>query len=98
MDYSLSEIQKVIKILYNERGYYASPTTLALGVAEEAGEAAQAVLITATPDFIPSQKKLSPEWSDVRDVASEIGDCITYLLALANSLGIEPKFKWMKHI
>jgi len=92
----LNDLQTSVAILYAARGYHAGATTLALGAAEEVGEVAQAVLITATPDFIPSKKKLSPEWSDCRDVASEVGDCITYLLALCNVLGIEPKFKWMK--
>ncbi len=91
----LLTLQLRVRELYALRGYdKASPSTLALGIAEEAGEVAQAVLITSTPDFTPSAKKLSQEWSECRDVASEIGDLITYALALCNKLNIEPNFKW----
>ena len=93
---TLAELQTTIEDMYQQRGFTgASPTTLALGICEEAGEVAQAILITATSDFKPSAKKLSLEWVDYRNVASEIGDCITYLLALCNKLGIEPEFKWL---
>lgn len=93
----IKDLQDQVKIMYSKRGFDgAAASTLALGVCEEAGEVAAAILITECGDFKPSSKKLSPEWADVRDVASEVGDCITYLLALCNKLEIEPKFKWMK--
>ncbi len=94
---TLKQLQESVREMYTKRGFdKASATTLALGAAEEIGEVAQAVLITVTPDFTPSAKKLSPEWEDCRDVASEVGDTITYLLALCNKMGIQPKFKWIK--
>ena len=91
----IEEIQKRISDLYREREYIAGPQTLVLGAMEELGELAMAILLTQSPDFKPSTRKMTPEWADARDPAREIGDCITYLLALANKLGVKPKFKWL---
>ena len=88
-------LQTKVANLYKQRGYIASPQTLLLGAMEELGELAMAILLTETEDFKPSAKKLSPEWADARDPAREVGDCITYLLALCNRLGIVPYFKWL---
>ena len=97
MNVSVYELQVRIEKMYADRGFEkASPQTLALGICEEAGEVAQAILLTETLDFKPSEKKLTEEWKDTRNVASEIGDLITYAIALCNKLGIEPEFKWMK--
>lgn len=88
-------LQLQVKCLCLQHGYTASAQTLALGAMEELGELAMALLLTECDDFKPSAKKMSPEWADARDPAREVGDTITYLLALCNSLDIEPKFKWM---
>lgn len=92
----IEALQKAVDELYKTRGYSASPQTLCLGAMEELGELAMALLLTCTEDFKPSPKKLSPEWADARDPAHEVGDCITYLLALCNQLGVSPKFEWLK--
>jgi NTP pyrophosphatase (non-canonical NTP hydrolase) len=92
----MSVLQYEINKLYLERGYNSSPQTLFLGATEELGELAMALLLTECSDFKPSPKKMSPEWADARDPAREIGDLITYLLALCNKLGIAPHFKWME--
>lgn len=94
---SIEELQRRVGQMYERRGYNASPQTLCLGAMEELGELAMALLLTECDDFIPSAKKLTPEWADTRNPAREIGDCITYLLALCNRLGIRPQFKWSKH-
>lgn len=93
----LKQLQKAIYEMYEKRGFTdASPQTLCLGAMEELGELAQALLLTTIKDFHPSARKLLPEWADARDPAREIGDCITYLLALCTKLEIEPYFKWLK--
>jgi len=94
----LSELQKQIAELYKKRGYSAKPQTLVLGATEELGELAQAVLLTMCEDFKPSKRK-QREWPTAFSLdrpAYEVGDIITYLLALCNSLDIEPRFKWIE--
>ena len=90
----INDLQRECAAMYDKRGYIAGPRTLLLGAMEELGELAMAVLLTECDDFIPSPRKLSPEWADARDPAREVGDTITYLLHLCNVLGIEPHFKW----
>jgi len=92
----LEKLQSDIQKLYEDRGYAAGPQTLCLGAMEELGELAMALLLTVTPDFKPSPRKLTPEWTLARDPARHVGDCITYLLALCNKLNIVPTFKWRK--
>ena len=92
----MKKMQQKVRELYSKRGYYASVQTLLLGAMEELGELAQAILLTECDDFVlkPDSKKLTAEWADARDPAREVGDCITYLLAICNVLGIKPYFKW----
>ena len=93
---TIQRLQSHVESLYAERGYdEAGVQTLLLGAMEKLGELAQAILLTECKDFNPSAKKISPSWADARDPAREVGDCITYLLALCNRLGIEPYFKWL---
>jgi len=92
---TIEGLQQKVAEFYSQRGYDASPQTLVLGALEELGELAMAILLTVTDDFKPSPRKLSSEWADARDPAREIGDCITYLLALCNKLDIVPYFKWL---
>lgn len=92
---NLRKLQMLAQEEFERRGFDAGPQTLVLGAMEELGELAMALLLTECDDFQPSKKKLSPEWADARDPAREVGDCITYLLALCNRLGIEPEFKWL---
>lgn len=93
---TLWELQKQAASMYEARGFKAGAPTLALGIAEEAGEVARAVLINNCNDFFPSPSKLGPEWESGRDTARQVGDLITYALALCHVLGIEPTFKWME--
>jgi len=91
----LRELQCSVQQLYAERGYDAGVQTLLLGAMEELGELAQAILITECEDFQPMPRKPSLDHSNT---AHEVGDCITYLLALCNRLGIEPYFEWREKI
>ena len=91
----VADLQAKCAKMYAERGYIAGPQTLLMGAMEELGELSMALLLTCTDDFIPSARKLGPEWADARDPAREVGDIITYLLHLCNVLGIEPTFKWL---
>lgn len=95
---TLGSIQAACAKLWATKSYTALPPTLALGIAEEAGEIAQAVLLTQCPDFKPSPRKLTPEAADLRDVAGEIGDLFVYALHLCNQLGIEPRFDKLREI
>lgn len=81
---------------YTEKGYNASPQTLMLGLMEEVGELSQAILLTQCEDFKPSRHKLRGEIGDIekhKDLAAEVGDVLTYLIALCNALDIDPKLK-----
>lgn len=95
---TLRQLMDACEGLWERKGYTALPPTLALGIAEEAGEIAQAVLITQCPDYKPSPRKLTPEFADARDVAGEVGDLIVYALHLCNRLGIEPRFDKLREI
>lgn len=92
---AIRELQSQVEHLYVKRGYDAGVQTLLLGAMEELGELAQAILLTECEDFKPYGKKMASHWVDAQNPALEVGDCITYLLALCNCLGIEPHFKWL---
>ena len=90
MQLTLRDLQGSIRSMYARKGYNkASLQTLCLGVMEEAGELAQAVLVNHTEDFTPSENK----YTDT--VAHEAGDLITYILAVCDKLGVQPEFDWM---
>jgi len=90
----MKTLQQAVKYLYQERGYTkASVQTLVLGAVGEMGELAEAVLLSQCHDFKPSPRKQALQIGR-QDIAREVGDCITYLLALCNALGIEPYFGW----
>ena len=93
----LQELQRLVEQLYLERGYVAEVQTLLLGAMEEMGEIAQAILLTECEDFKPSARKRALDWADTCNTEHEVGDCITYLLALCNRLGIEPYFEWLEY-
>ena len=75
-------LQAAVRFLYARRGYTEDINVLALGLCEEAGEVAAAVL-DLTPHF-----KSKPERAQ-SDLEHELKDCLMYLLALANSAGID---------
>lgn len=89
----LQDLQLTVKGFYEHKGFNSSPQTLVLGLMEEVGELAEAMLLNYTADFVPSNEKALLDLHPEDDVAYEVGDCITYLLALCNRLRIEPKFK-----
>ena len=93
-DLSLMELQKAVDDFYKKKGFICGVTTLALGLSEEVGELAEAILVLYTPDYISIGKKSTIEFRKELDIASEIGDCMTYLLSICNKLGISPKFNW----
>lgn len=91
---NLTTLQDKVYEVYKQRGYSETVSTLCLGVAEEVGELAEAVLMSQCLDYVPSKKKLTKyENVDFRHhIACEIGDIIVYLLAICCALNIEPKF------
>lgn len=91
---TLTELQAMVGLLSQRMGYdKASPTTLALGICEEAGEIASDVLRYYTSDYTRNKSKTT-EVRSAKDTAYEMGDIITYVLQLCNKLGITPAFKW----
>ena len=92
------EIQKLMEEVaewYEFSGFDTSVSTLMIGLMEEVGELAQAILLTGhCPDYLVSDRKKGDGWDHAKHPDWEIGDVITYLLALCNALGIEPYFWW----
>ena len=85
---TLEELMIVVEEYYVRKGYHiALAGTLALGVAEEAGELAAAVNSRYSPDYTPRPDK------DVGRIEDEIGDLLVYCLALCVKLGIHPSFR-----
>ena len=88
-------LQKAVSDFCVEKGYYTvSPQTLALGVTEETGELAEAILVLCSGDFVMSDRKRAKWIKDgtclsYRPVAHELVDIITYCLAIANKLDLE---------
>lgn len=74
--------QKQVRQEYEEQGYSTDVRVLALGVCEEAGEVAGAVLATL-PEY-----KVTPG-RDKGKVAHELHDLLTYICALANATDID---------
>ena len=92
----MKELQVEIAHWYTEQGYdKASPQTLTLGALEELGELSEAILTLLSDDFRPSPRKQAKDIC-LHNIAREVGDCITYLLALCNQLDTEPFFGWRK--
>ena len=91
-----TDLQDEVARFYDQRGYYAGAPTLMLGVVEEVGELAQAMLLTECDDFQPSRHKVSGELGNIerhKDIAGEVADVIIYLMALCNRLGIKPDWR-----
>ena len=92
---ALKTLQVAVSDFYFRKGYYTvSAQTLALGVTEETGELAEAILVLCTNDFIMSERKRVKWIQDglclsYRPIAHELVDIITYCLAIANKLDIE---------
>jgi len=89
------DLQEFVAKWYASKGYNAGAVTLMLGVMEEVGELAEAILLTQVPDFQCSpHKQLGIDSGERRiNVSGEVGDVIIYLMALCNSLGIRPYIK-----
>ena len=88
---NMDELQQAVARHYRNCGYdKASVQTLVLGLAEEVGELAQAVLLTQCTDYTPSAHKV--ELIKDMDISHEVGDCITYLMGICNVLDIQPFF------
>lgn len=91
---NLEALQDKVFEIYRQRGYSETVSTLCLGVTEEVGELAEAVLMSQCIDFVASPKKLA-KYKNVNfrhHIACEIGDIIIYLLAICCALNVEPKF------
>lgn len=74
--------QQDVKELYQRRGYTSDLKILALGLCEEAGEIAAAVL-DRSDDFASKKGRTKS------DLAHELNDCLIYLCALANAAEID---------
>ena len=91
-----TDLQDEVARFYEQRSYDAGARTLMLGVVEEVGELAQAILLTECDDFQPSRHKASGELGNLerhKDVAGEVADVIIYLMALCNRLDIKPDWR-----
>jgi len=75
-------LQQAVKILYAQKKYTDDIGILALGLCEEVGEVAAAVLDLDTGFKIESDRPKS-------DLKHELKDCLIYLCAIANSVGID---------
>jgi NTP pyrophosphatase (non-canonical NTP hydrolase) len=77
--------QEAVRRLYAERGYDDTPLVTLPGAMEELGELACA-LMPFNPYYV-SKPRIVPK--DFGDPEHELIDTLIYLLALANSLGID---------
>lgn len=75
-------VQESVKVRYKERGYTDDLAVLGLGLSEEAGEVYAAIL-KMNDDF--KQK----DGRTVKNLEHELKDCLVYICAIANSVGIE---------
>ena len=74
--------QTEVKIIYESRGYTDDLLTLGLGLCEEAGEVAKAI------------NQMNPKYKiesgrEIRELESELHDCLTYICGIATSAGID---------
>lgn len=74
--------QKKVARLYEERNYTSDLHVLGLGLCEEAGEIAAAIL-DVSPSFSSKPGRVKS------DLEHELHDCLTYLCAIANAAGID---------
>lgn len=79
----MTDIQTKIKNHYKAMGFTNDPLTLALGIAEEAGEVAKAVNTFRNPKY----KVMRHSASDT--IEHEICDLLVYVYGLANALNID---------
>ena len=75
-------LQAAVRFLYARRGYTEDIAVLALGLCEETGEVAAAVL-NLTPHFKSKPARIKS------NLEHELKDTLMYLCALANSAGID---------
>jgi len=75
-------LQQAVRILYTRKKFTEDINILALGLCEEAGGVAAAVL-DLSPDFKAKPKRVKS------NLEHELKDCLIYLCALANSAGID---------
>ena len=78
----MAKFQEMVAKEYEECGYTKDLLTLGLGLAEEVGEVCAAIN-DMNEKYIPRKGRCK---SDLRH---ELHDCLTYLCAIANSVGIE---------
>jgi len=74
--------QDAVSARYTERGYSDDPFILLTGLAEEVGEVAQCLLMQ-------DERYVARPGKDPGDLRHEFLDVLVYLLALANSQGID---------
>lgn len=74
--------QLAVKKQYERLGRTSDLKVLGLGLAEEAGEVAAAIL-DLSPEFKPKEGRVPSS------LEHEISDCLNYLCAIANAIGME---------
>lgn len=79
---TLGEFQRTVRRLYITRGYSHDLQILGLGLCEEAGEVAAAIL-DISPRFKPKDCRT------LSDLEHELIDCLVYINAIANSADID---------
>ena len=79
---TLVEFQKAVRRFYITRGYSHDLHILGLGLCEEVGEVASAIL-NASPQYRPRDGRV------LSDLAHELKDCLVYINAIANSAGVD---------
>ena len=79
---TLGEFQKTVRRLYITKGYSHDLHILGLGLCEEAGEVAAAILDRSSRHKPRDSRILS-------DLMHELKDCLVYINAIANSAGID---------
>lgn len=78
----MGKYQALARHVYGKRGYSDDLRILALGLNEEAGEVAAAVL-DRSKEFKPKPNRVKS------DLEHELRDCLFYLCAIANAADID---------
>ena len=86
---TLQQLQDLVRIEHKLQGWDTSATTLMLGVVEEVGELAKALLVYHCDDYVLRE---GCDAEDYDGVAHEVGDIIVYLMGLCNALDIQPEY------
>ena len=85
---TLEQMRDACARLWVKKQYTVGPLELGLGIAEEAGEVAKAILLTQSEEYQPNGRAGEKD----KDLAGEVGDLMTYIFHLCNRVGVIPRF------